>query len=200
MPKDKRGNAAPGTRGTILAGAGRAFGRLGYGACRVEDIIESAGVSRATFYKFFDSKERVFDAIEEAFEFSFIHAMQSVDDPRLSPSERAEEYLDTYLRWMVGWREVARVMWTDPTRPRAGSVPEARNAAFRGFVDLIAELTTGMGAPTADPLVYRGLLGAIGEIGLAVVESPRTSDADLLRARRAIIRIVAATLTASDPD
>ncbi len=44
-----------------LLGAGRkVFGELGYAGARVEDIIESAGTSRATFYRYFKSKNALF--------------------------------------------------------------------------------------------------------------------------------------------
>jgi AcrR family transcriptional regulator len=44
-----------------LLGAGRkVFGELGYAGARVEDIIEAAGTSRATFYRYFKSKNALF--------------------------------------------------------------------------------------------------------------------------------------------
>lgn len=191
------------SRSAILDGAGLAFGRLGYGSCRVEDIIEAAGVSRATFYKFFDSKEQVFQAVEEAFNFSFVQAMSSVDTADLSAGETAEAMLDAYLRWLTGWRVLARTMWTDPTRPDAASLRGVRDSAFRDFVEVIATLTAAHGVPAADPFIYRGLIAAISEIGLALIELPRLTEKDLLRARVAILHMISATLaperSASDP-
>lgn len=183
----------------ILAGAGRAFGRIGYGPCRVEDIIEEAGVSRATFYKCFTSKEDVFDAIEQAFELSFVQAMQGLDSAELSSHERAVGYVDAYLRWLSGWRDVARVLWSDPTRPNAASVAQARQEAFRVFVDLIADLAVESGLPSEEPLIYRGILGGISEIGLSVIELPHVTDRDLTVARDAILRLVVGVLTPTTP-
>ncbi len=195
MQRQSRNRASQDSRTAILAGAGRAFGRLGYGTCRVEDIIEEAGVSRGTFYKFFDSKEAVFESIEQAFDLSFVQAMQSVDDPRLSPQARAEAYLDAYLRWIVGWRDLARTMWTDPTRPGAETLNQVRNDALTAFIGLVAGLVNDMGIPEADPMIYRGILGAVSEIGMSVVEQPRLTDNELIRARKAIIHIITASLT-----
>jgi len=195
VQRQSRNRASQDSRTAILAGAGRAFGRLGYGTCRVEDIIEEAGVSRGTFYKFFDSKEAVFESIEQAFDLSFVQAMQSVDDPRLSPQARAEAYLDAYLRWIVGWRDLARTMWTDPTRPGAETLNQVRNDALTAFIGLVAGLVNDMGIPEADPMIYRGILGAVSEIGMSVVEQPRLTDNELIRARKAIIHIITASLT-----
>lgn len=182
------------SRTRILAGAGRAFGQLGYGACRVEDIIEEAAVSRGTFYKFFDSKEAVFDEIEQAFELSFVQSMEGVVTPEMAPWDQATAMLDGYLRWIAGWRDIARTLWTDPTRPRAQSVNEARANAFDVFIAVIGELATGGGIEDMNPLVSRGILGAISEIGLHVVELPRVGEDELREAREAILRIVVGTL------
>lgn len=182
------------TRRTILVAAGRVFGRLGYAGTRVEDILQEADVSRATFYKLFDSKEAVFLAIEDSFNFSFMQAMSAVDTARLTPLEQAEEFIDVYLRWIVGWRGVARVMWIDPTRPRAGVVIEARTAAHQAFLELVNRVVADMGVTDPDPYVLRGLLGAISEVGMALIEAPRSSDADLDRARAAILRLAVAAL------
>jgi AcrR family transcriptional regulator len=51
------------TRERILAGAARTFGRLGYAAARVEDILAEAEISRPTFYKAFQSKADVFEEL-----------------------------------------------------------------------------------------------------------------------------------------
>ncbi len=182
-------------RNAILEGAAAAFGRLGYGSCRVEDIIEAAGISRATFYKVFDNKEQVFEAVEGAFNLSFVSAIHGALRPDLPPIEQAEELLDAYLRWVSGWRVLARTMWTDPTRPQAQSLRATREAAFQDFIEVLAGLTVAQGAAPADPYLYRGLIAAISEIALALIEKPRLTENDLLRARRAIIHMVTATLS-----
>jgi AcrR family transcriptional regulator len=46
--------------GGILDAAGRVFGRYGIQKTTVSDIVREAGVSRATLYKHFESKEDVF--------------------------------------------------------------------------------------------------------------------------------------------
>ncbi len=182
-------------RNAILEGAGSAFARLGYGACRVEDIIEDAGVSRATFYKFFDSKEQVFDTVEDAFYLSFVTAIQGAIRPDLSPAEQADALLEAYLRWITGWRVLARTLWTDATRPRAQTLRDTREAAFKDFVDAIADLNVARGAPPADPFVSRGIIAAISEIGMALTEMPRVTEKDIQRARAAIIHMIVATLS-----
>lgn len=186
------------SRTAILDGAVQAFGEHGYGSTRVEDILAAAGVSRATFYKSFSSKEEVFDAIEDSFQLSFVQAVGAVfNDQTLEPAERAAAAIDAYLRWLVGWRQLAQVMWHDPTRPRAGSVTETRQQAFDAFTQGMQGLATELGLPEVDELVYLGIVGAISEIGGWLVELPRVRDEHLERARAAIVVIVAGVLMQS---
>lgn len=51
------------TRERIVEGARRCFGRLGYAATRVEDILHEASVSRPTFYRVFRNKDEVYAEI-----------------------------------------------------------------------------------------------------------------------------------------
>jgi AcrR family transcriptional regulator len=50
-------------RRQLLECALAAFTRRGYPSTRVDDICTEAGISRATFYRYFESKEEVFDAL-----------------------------------------------------------------------------------------------------------------------------------------
>src|SRR3954470_9922989 len=52
-------------RGAIVASAMGVFGKLGFAATRVEDLLEAAGIARRTFYKYFSSKEDVLAGIYE---------------------------------------------------------------------------------------------------------------------------------------
>lgn len=50
-------------RDQILSAAGRVFGQYGFRKTSVGDIIREAGVSRATVYKYFSTKEEMFRAV-----------------------------------------------------------------------------------------------------------------------------------------
>ncbi len=52
------GSRSPGpTRARLLAAARQAFGELGFAATRVDDIVERAGTSHGTFYRYFEDKK-----------------------------------------------------------------------------------------------------------------------------------------------
>ena len=50
-------------RNQILDGAGLVFGQYGYKKTTLADIVRESGVARATVYKYFSSKEEVFQAV-----------------------------------------------------------------------------------------------------------------------------------------
>ena len=50
-------------RNQILDGAGLAFGQFGFRKTTLADIVRESGVARATVYKYFSSKEEVFQAV-----------------------------------------------------------------------------------------------------------------------------------------
>ena len=52
-------------RNQILDGAGLAFGQYGYKKTTLADIVRESGVARATVYKYFSTKEEVFQAVIE---------------------------------------------------------------------------------------------------------------------------------------
>ncbi|NMN96366.1 TetR/AcrR family transcriptional regulator [Antrihabitans stalactiti] len=51
------------TEAQLVRSAAEVFGRLGYHATRVSDIAEEAGVGQGTFYRYFEDKRDVLDAV-----------------------------------------------------------------------------------------------------------------------------------------
>jgi AcrR family transcriptional regulator len=51
------------TGAQLVQSAAEVFGNLGYHATRVSDIAEHAGVGQGTFYRYFDDKRDVLDAV-----------------------------------------------------------------------------------------------------------------------------------------
>ncbi|QNL94882.1 TetR/AcrR family transcriptional regulator [Aeromicrobium senzhongii] len=58
----------------LVAAARSAFEELGYGATTIAEITRRAGVSRATFYVYFASKEQVFAVLAEQVRDRFVRA------------------------------------------------------------------------------------------------------------------------------
>jgi AcrR family transcriptional regulator len=75
-------------RNQILDGAGLAFGQYGYKKTTLADIVRESGVARATVYKYFSSKDEVFQAVID----------REVADILASVKAAVEEQTDTYGR------------------------------------------------------------------------------------------------------
>lgn len=94
------GELLPETRQRILEGALEALGRHGQRRLGMSDVSSIAGVSRGTLYRYFSSKEELFDAMlgyeRERFELGVNNAIASVPEG----PERLDahlEFLNAYL-------------------------------------------------------------------------------------------------------
>jgi AcrR family transcriptional regulator len=60
---ERRSDARP---AELIAAALRCFAERGFAATRLDDVAANAGVSKATVYLYFDSKEKLFEAVVRA--------------------------------------------------------------------------------------------------------------------------------------
>jgi len=120
-------------RGLILEAAERIFGAKGYGAAKVAEIAEAAGVATGTVYASFPGKQDLYRAVhreclaELTRRYESIPAHDSVRETILARSEVSTrflasrpDYLRMYLREAAGW----------------GFGPSDLPADARAFVDL----------------------------------------------------------------
>jgi AcrR family transcriptional regulator len=121
----------------------------GYAHVSVADVLNRAGVSRATFYQLFRDKEDCFSAAYEALA-ELITSTLAAEFERLTAEEkgprnerRAIEMLDRLLgllfRFLADAPALARTFFVEVTAagPQAA---ERRKAAIDHFVDLIVEV------------------------------------------------------------
>ncbi|KAA9157642.1 TetR/AcrR family transcriptional regulator [Amycolatopsis acidicola] len=85
----------------ILAGAGRVFGRLGYGQSTLEDVANEVGIRRATLYYYVGTKEELLvGLLHEPIE-TMRTRLEEVADLPVSAPERLEAALREYVRTMA---------------------------------------------------------------------------------------------------
>lgn len=94
------------SRARILAAAKDVLSEMGYAAMRVEDVIARAGISRATFYKHFESKF----AIGRALHAEFAPRLNAVFDMLLEYEDPTEAELADWVARLVALYRNERVL------------------------------------------------------------------------------------------
>jgi AcrR family transcriptional regulator len=87
-------------RRQILLAAEAVFYEKGYHAAAISDIIEAAGVARGTFYRYFDSKRAIFEAILDDFLELIGQQIHRIDVSDASPAPI--DQLHEMLRGVLG--------------------------------------------------------------------------------------------------
>jgi AcrR family transcriptional regulator len=183
-------------RSRIVGKAAGVFGKRGAADTTVEDILRAAGVSRRTFYSFFESKEDVLDALHEIGCNMLIGAARQVATSPGAPLERLKRGLEAYLDYHVTvGANVMHVVQGESMR--SGSKLGPRRRAFLdtmvGILGDEAENATGL---RVDPLLLRSLLVAVESVSLMLRTESENGDFDLERAKHVMLRVVLATVAA----
>lgn len=91
----------------LLDAALSEFFEKGFAAARLEDIATRAGVSKGTIYRYFDSKEDVFEALVTAIPQANVEAMRAAASDTSIP---ADVLLERLLRAVAGIARDERIM------------------------------------------------------------------------------------------
>lgn len=184
----------PNTPERILAGAHRAFARLGYDAARVEDILEASGVSRRTFYQHFPSKDAVAEVLWERAARTLLAKVRLRMERAASPREAIAGALEAYV---AGWGRSAgylRDLSLDSLRP-GSPLASKRKQGVRAMVQrLVAEAEKVRGVRPPSEVVEHCVLGLHGLLlhrtearGLTQRSAGAIRDATLAVAERVLL-------------
>jgi AcrR family transcriptional regulator len=171
---DRRSARAEAQRGArreaILKVAAALFGQKGYHATSVADVISAAGISRGTFYLYFDNKDSLFLELMEQFIQRIMEVVEVVDPS--GPNPAAEIYDNV--------RRVVDVVFDNQDltvmvlREELGINPEV-DERLKRFYEFVREMVEGAlqnGARLGlirkvhEPLVATAWIGAIKEVFL----------------------------------
>ncbi|HVH48176.1 MAG TPA: helix-turn-helix domain-containing protein [Labilithrix sp.] len=171
----------------ILAAAMKVFAKRGFGATRVEDLLEEAGVARRTFYRYFTSKEDVLAAVYELATSELLQAVDeasSVADPLGGARAGIELYFDFHLE-NAG---LLRVLVEESVR--SDSPLAAHRRRFRArMLKVFVRAAATRGATPLDGFTYVALVSALEGVTLELLESS-ASEADVTRAKNAVLALV----------
>jgi len=115
---------APLRREGILAAAEEVFARRGYHGAALDDIAQTAGISKALIYEHFASKRELHASLVNAHVeeiFQRLQASAGVDRPG---EERLRGGIDAFLSFVEEHREAWRALFRDAADPEVGDVIE----------------------------------------------------------------------------
>jgi len=178
-------------RHDILAAARRVFAAKGYHRTGIADIVTEVGVARGTFYRYYDSKRTVFQAVLEQMMGEVVGVVQPIDVARPIPAQ-VEENLDRLIHAITA-EDVCRVLFAE-----AMGIDAEGDDALRAFYGQALQrielaLQTGQALGVVRPgdvrLKARLLLGLIKEpVVQATLEAQELDSAALVEELVGLLR------------
>ena len=116
----KRDLQAQATRNKLMETGKKIVNERGYGDITVDEITEQCGVSKGTFYHYFDSKEAFFDLI--AYQ-PYVELDKSITDWGLGLEESVVRYMREYMELVMSYSPQYLTTWLGhlTTRDSVGS-------------------------------------------------------------------------------
>lgn len=150
-------------RERILVSISRSCARKGYGATTIADIVEPAGVSRATFYELFKDKEDCFHA---AMEVSLADAMGRIAEaysPDKPWATMVRDAAAAFLDLLASKPDFARMALVEA--PAAGERAFELYASGKRVLQALLDLARG------DPVEEQAIPSSAGRAALSAAES-----------------------------
>jgi AcrR family transcriptional regulator len=99
-------------RSAVLGVARRIFADKGYHATSIDDIIESAGIARGTFYLYFESKRAIFDELLDELFTTLASTVRRIEvGPDVPPPvEQMDATVDRVLDTLLENREMSHIL------------------------------------------------------------------------------------------
>lgn len=146
----------------------------GYARTTVADVLERAGVSRATFYEHFENKEAAFlAAYETAVEILFVGVARALADAGDDPIERFDRALAAYLETLSAEPAIAHTALVEIYA--AGPQALQKRFELQGrFVDFIAEVFKAR--TKRDRFACEMVVAAVSSLVTAKVASGTTNE------------------------
>lgn len=174
-PADNRPKAEHGqetTRDALLLAAAEVYARRGYQRMTMENVLEQAGLSRPTLYKYFSNKH---DLVSAALLLQATHLYQSMVAAIPAGTAPVTELMRTWLQAYYHWSESHRPLCQqilreldDPESP----VAQAR-ATFMGLVQALwTQELAANGLQPADPLEIDALFHVMEHLAIRYFSLP----------------------------
>ncbi len=188
--RDLRGEAL---HERILRGAAAAFGRLGYAATRVEDIVLETGISRPTFYKVFSDKDGAFAALLELHHRTIRERLAQAYESSAVPKTQLERAIESFLRWRAELGPVGRALDLEARSPNTQFANE-RKRMLEFVLELNQKGLACAGLSAVDPVLLRALVAGAENVADELFAKSPVSERTLQRAKEVVMRLQAGVL------
>lgn len=141
-----------GRRRAVLDAALDLFDREGYPGVSMRAIAERVGLTVGALYRYFASKESVFDAIAEE---GFTKLLKLVDDlPPGAPLDRLYAQGMAYLSFAAEEPRLYRIMFLTPETTPTVRKAERTDIGKRSFFSIVSLVEAAQAEGTVDPNVH----------------------------------------------
>jgi AcrR family transcriptional regulator len=189
-------------RALILRGASSVFADLGVRGASVEDLLFTAGISRRTFYRLYQSKEDVAQALYFLGTENLLDACRQAVRSETEPLQQLQGCIDAHLKNARDFGRLVFVLGGEGQRLES-SLHARRMQVHEILVEMLHEGTPTRGGRRVDPLLLRALVLALEGVTRIVLEEGdegrHVTDASIERARRVMSRLASATLVGEGP-
>jgi AcrR family transcriptional regulator len=189
-------------RALILRGAASVFAARGVRLASVEDLLAAAGVSRRTFYRLYEGKEDVAEALYILGTDGLIEACRLAVTRETEPLKQLQGCIDAHLKNAHDLGRLVFVLGGEAQRLES-SLHARRMHVHEVLVTMLHEGTPTRGGKRVDPLLLRALLLALEGVTRIVLEEGdegrNVTDESIARARRVMSRLASATLMGDGP-
>ena len=172
----------PPPRERVLIAAESVWTDAGYAASRVEDVLQVADVSRATFYTLFGGKEDVAAALLERAITMLLASAATRSQEGKTFEDKVARSLDAYLDLWQRHGRIVQELTAEALRPGSKLGPMRKRAVDAAVAVLAAQYALERGA-RIDPLAVRHLI-----LGIEAVLMHVRIDGELTRGKRAELR------------
>jgi AcrR family transcriptional regulator len=151
-------------RQRLTAGIISAVAEKGYHETTISDIAAAAGISRRTFYGYFDSKEACFlDAYDEIGDY-LRQAATAAADPDSEWGEQARAKLGSMLDTFAANPDLARFYLLAPPRAGEALVTRYREALSKALADFTAGMPPSPATRPVSDAAEQALVGGIAAL------------------------------------
>lgn len=155
----------------LLQGMARSVATKGYADTTIADVVREAGVSRRTFYEYFDTRADCLIALYEAASRNALRVLQGVIDPARDWQTQVEQALTAYLQALSRNPVLLRTLFIDILGLGAPGLA-ARRRVNHAMADFMLEIINAR-QPVAvlDHPMAVAVVGGIHELVLEAIES-----------------------------